>query len=349
MPVIKDTELVKEIKNDKYFNVYYFYGKDVMTIEKYTKHLCERLLEKSEDTYNFHKYNGKELDLSNLSETAEALPMFSKKACITINDLNGEELSQPDLNYLLEIISNLPETTVIIIYITGFDVCGGKKFPTTKNKKIIDAVSKYGVVCELNYKRPDELAKPIITAVEKEGCEISRINAEYLASQCLCNMVLISNELNKLTSYTGMGEITKEAIDLLVAKQLDSNAFLLAKAVTQFESRRALLLLDELFTQRAEPVAVVSAIGMSFIDLYRARCAINNNKSVSDVIVDFDYSQNRKFAVENAFRDAKKLSIEQLRYCIEVITQTDIKLKSSKTDGRLLIEEAIIKMASKRR
>lgn len=349
MPVVSDNELVKLIRNKQYSNVYYFYGRDVSTIELYVKRLTEKLVGKESSDYNLHKFSGKLINLSDVSDSADALPMFSDNSVILINDFNAEDYTSTDIEFLKSIIINVQETTFIIFYNTGIDIMGGKKFPTPKNKKIIDAVSKIGSVCELDYKKPKDLVKPIIAKVEKAQLTISAKNAELIAELCLSNMVLINNEIDKLISYVVEGEITEFHINQLTSRQLDSNSFALARAVTNNQIKSALSVLDELFTQRNEPIAILSAISLSFIDLYRAKCAITSGKSAQQVMDDFGYKSNRKFAVDNAFRDARKMSIENLRYGVRILALTDIKMKSTQNDGRLLIEEAIIKMSSLKR
>ena len=348
MAAVNENELIKAIRAKEYKRAYYFYGKDIMTIEAYTKRLSAKLVNKDDETYNLHRFEGKALDLSELSDCVDALPMFSDRVCIIINDLNAEELGADDLAFLIKIVEGIPESTTVIFYITGFDVTGGKKSPTAKNKKLIDMVSKAGCVCELSYKKPVELVKPIMEKVEKLGTTISKQNAEYLATLCLSNMVLIGNEIEKLSAYTNGNEITAEVIDLLVSRQLDSNSFALAKAVVGFEEKKAMLLLDELFQQRIEPVAILAAISMSFVDLYRAKIGINEGLQAANVTEDFGYKGNRGFAVTNAFRDVRKISVEHLRACMKILADTDIDMKSTRADGRLLIEKAITEMVVKR-
>ena len=346
MPVVSDAELIKNIKENNYSNVYYFYGKDIMTIETYVKRLSLKLVSKENQDYNLHKYIGKSIDLSELSDCADLIPLFSDKLCILINDFNAEDYSSSDNEFVKSIICNLPETTVIIFYNTAIDIFGGKKFPTTKNKKLIDIIAKVGTVCEFSYKKPSELVKPITQKLQKAGLTISRQNAELIAALCLSDMMMINNELDKLISYVNTGEVTEEAINLLVPKQLDTNAFALAKAVVNYQGKQALLLLDEIFAQRMEPIAVLSAISMSFIDLYRAKSAINANVQSSVAAEDFSYKANRKFAIDNAFRDVRKTSSEHLRFCINILAQTDISLKTTRNDARLLVEKAVISMLS---
>lgn len=348
MPAVKDIDLLKELKAKSFKRAYYFYGKDVFAVESCIEKLVTAIHGKESDPYNDHRFTGKGFSVSEFSDAAEALPMFSDRVSILVNDLNAEELSADDLSFLIETIENLPESTTAVFYYTAFDVTGGKRAISGKNKKLSDACGKAGAVCEFAEKKPEELSGSIVSQVSSMGAKISKENASYLAALCLSNRVLIANELLKLSSYTNGGEITKQVIDLLVSKQLDSNAFALARAVTSFKTGEALRLLDELFAQRIEPISICSALAMSFSDLYRAKTALEDRKTAEDVIRDFGYKSNRTFAVNNAFRDVRRISVEQLRRCIRILKDTDSGLKLSRGNGRYLLEEAVVKMASTR-
>ncbi|MEG0614320.1 MAG: DNA polymerase III subunit delta [Oscillospiraceae bacterium] len=345
MPIISDSDLVKEIKSGKIQNAYYFYGKDTMSIENYTKALVKKVIGDADETYNLHRFSNENFSVSDFSDCIEALPVFAEKLCVVVNDLSGETLLADDLDFLIKTIKNIPETTVVIFNTTGLDVTGASRYITTKNKKIIDAVAKVGAACDFSFKKPSELVKLITNKVTKNGASISRPNAELLANTCLCNMVLITNEIEKLTAYVNGGEVTAETIDKLVTKQLDSKTFDLANAVTRFDIKKSLELLDELFSQRIETILIVAALSMCFVDLYRAKSAINARENSASVAADFGYKSNRTFAINNAFRDVHSVSIKHLRFCIKTLADVDIALKSTKIDERILIEQAITKMS----
>lgn len=346
MPFVNDSQLAKSIRAGEISSLYYFYGKDIATLEAYTKKLVSKLVKKEEQDLNLNIFSGKNLDLSQVSDACEALPMFAQRVVVTINDLNAEELKADDINFLFNILKNLPDTTTVIIYATGIDVYNGKKVLTGKNKKLCDLSGKIGYACEFSYKTASELVKPITTKVERQGCSISKRCAQYLANQCLCNMLMINNEIDKLCSYAMGNEITNEVIDLLVPKQIDTNAFALAKAVTHFNGNLAMELLSQLYEQQSEGIAILGAISMAFTDLYRARIAINEGISQADVIKDFSY-RGRAFAVKNAFRDCRNISVSRLRKCIKILSDTDIKLKTTRVNSKLVLETAITSMLVK--
>lgn len=346
MGTITDTELKNNIKAGKFDNVYLFYGKNVFAIEQSTKQLVSKLIEKDSEAYNLHKFEGKSISLDELSDASESLPFFSDHLCCTICDLNCDSLSADQIKQLSEILSGLPETSVVVIYDISVDITDGKRYPTAKNKKIVDLVSKIGTVCCFLNKTSTDLSKDIITKVSKNNCSISKKNAVYLADLCLCNAQIISNEIDKLVSYAENSEITLEMINQLCPKQIEAAAFDLAKAIVKRDRKKAVILLKDLLDTKVEPITILYAITSNILDLYRARVAINNRKSIDDVSVDFNYPKNMSFRVGNAFRDVTDMSVSHLRECMSILTLADISMKSLKTDKQILLEEAIIRMMS---
>ena len=238
MASLSVADTTKLIKSGDIKNRYYFYGKDIVATQKLTKLLLKKIVKSTTDGYS--KLDGEKLNLSELSDMAEMYPMFTEYNCILINDLNAENLVADDLKRLLKIIEDIPPTTVIIFNITGFDLKAGKRTVSAKNKKLIDLITKIGVVCEAVFKTGTELTKAIVDRVAKEGCTISKSNAEEIAELCLCDSMLIKNELDKLCAYANGSEITKEMIGMLVSKQLDSNAFALAKSVVSLRTSESM-------------------------------------------------------------------------------------------------------------
>lgn len=154
MPEINASELLKKIKLGELSNLYYIYGKDVMTVENAAKAILKKRLGKDWNNC-YTKLDGKGIDVSAAVDMLENCPMFSEANAVLINDLNAEELNSDKLSQLIELINNIPDFTLLIIDITGFDVKNGKKFFSGKNKKLVDCIVKKGVVCECGLKTTD--------------------------------------------------------------------------------------------------------------------------------------------------------------------------------------------------
>ncbi|MGN0612321.1 MAG: DNA polymerase III subunit delta [Porcipelethomonas sp.] len=342
MPEINSTELLKKIKSGDLSNVYYIYGKDVQTVENAAAAVMKKCLGKDWKN-DYSRVDGKNIDINALSDMLEICPMFAERSGVLVNDLNAEELTADKLSQLIDAIENIPDFTVLVFDITGFDVKNGKKYFSGKNKKLADCIAKHGVVCECGLKTMSAAVKTICDKAAKRGCEISGKNAQRLAEYCLMDSMQISNELEKLCAYRENQEIRQEDIEALVPGQIETDSFKLAKAVVSANSSQAFYLLDDLLNKRNEPIAVLSAISMSFLDLYRARAAMTVNKRAADVTEDFKY-KGREFAVNNAFRDCRRISLENLRRCICILRDTDRKLKRSSGSHRIILEKALTQM-----
>lgn len=330
-------DMLKQLQTGSHAGLYYLYGRDVAGVAAFTKRLVKKL------DGDVQKYEGRELDLEQLADAVGQYAMFAQNNVILIHDPPAEEWSADRIASFLKILEDVPSSTVVICSVTGFDVCDGKKAPTPKNKKLIDFFAKHGAVCNFEARTAAQLVKPMTERAARSGCTLSRQNAERIAQLCLCDTMRIGNELDKLCAYADGGEITSEAIAMLVAGEESLNAFALAKAVTSRNGKAAMEALDILSQQRNEPVMLLSAITSAFLDLYRAKAAQAAGKHHEHVLEDFSY-KGREFAVKNAFRDAGKSSLEQLRACMLILRDTDTALKSTRVDGRTLIEEAITRM-----
>ena len=53
---------------------------------------------------------------------------------------------------------------------------------------------------------------------------------------------------------------------------------------------------------------------------------------------DFAY-RGKEFRLRNAARDCARLSVSMLRECLEVLAEADTRLKSSRADKRVVLEE----------
>ena len=341
MALMSSDALGKRIRSGDYDNLYYFYGHDVGALEAYVKKLINKLVPPSEQVMNLHKFDGKKLDIAEFANACEALPLFSERVCVVVNDLNIDSIPKSDGDDIRKVLSDLPETTVVVIYSTGVDLYKNKRYLTDKNKRFCDFCGKIGTCCEFAYKRAGDLSKSIIANVRKSGGDISKYNAEYLANMCLCDTSFINRELEKLTSYAINREITREDIDALCIRHVESDGFSLALNILKSNAAMVFTRLSELADQNYEPFEILGVISFSMSDLYRAKLARASGRMYVDATKDFKYARNREFAVKNAYSECANISLERIRKTLEILSQTDVdlKTKSSGSAGDMLVLE----------
>lgn len=341
MPKTDAKKILSQLKNGEINNIYYLYGKNIIGLEGIVKAIIKKTTGEYQD-FALTKIDGKALKIKELSDTMEMLPMLSEYNCILINDFNADEQREDINKQLIELLKNIPPQTVIIFSITSADIKKGKKTISPKNKKIADCAEKYGVLCECGIPSKSELIKYIISLAQKNGCSISQQCAGELCDYCLNDTLIINSEMQKLCAYADKSEITSDIIKLLVYRQSDTDIYKLANAVCRFDGKSAFEALDELLSQKTERVKILFAISGSFMDMYRAKLAIQQNKQVSEVAEDFSYQWD--FVIRNAFRDCSRISIKRLRKCISILRDTALSLNSTSCSERVIMEETITKM-----
>lgn len=348
MAVTTENLLKSDIKSGNISRVYLFYGRDFYSVGLYLKALVNKLADKDSRALNLHEFDGKELNISQLADACEGLPMFAQYNVCTVGNINAAnkgEFSKEKYDVLISLIKDLPETTVLIIYYNAIDICGGKKNPEPAYKRLIDNVTKYGTVCAFPIKTDSENAKIICSLAKKKKCSIGLNEAMLLARRCSGDMLMINCELDKLAAYADGETVTAEMIDELCSSEDDSRINQLTDAISLQKKESALKIYKELIDMRYEPIVLLYSIMNSFTDRYRAKTAIDCGKNAADVKNDFDYGK-RGFVVDQAFRSAGRISAERLNFCIELLIECERSFKTRPAPLRYAaIEEAIIKMA----
>lgn len=356
MPVTDVKGLTSALKGSALSRIYYIYGADVSGVEKATGLVIKAALGDNADIA-LTKLKGSELDISALYDTVQTAPMMSDYNCILINDYNCEKpyddmrgKTADQINKaLLEALQDIPEYTVVIFNVTGFEVKtrrdfkSGANFITDKNKKLADLAAKNGTLCESALKTSVELAKIISGKVAARGGLISIENAKELAEMCLCDELTVSNEVEKLCAYAGGSEITREMLTELVHAQNDTTIYTLANSVAAGNAKAALEAVKELNIDSENRGGALYALTGVFLDMYRAECAKAAGVSFDRVVDEFGYGK-RSFVLRNAYRDSGRFGIERLRACIMILRDTSVKLNSSAIDPRIAIEQAIVRM-----
>lgn len=341
MPTITESEFNSQIKSKNFKRAYFIYGEEKYLVDYYPKLLTEKILCGNDNSFNLQNFSSPDLDINALDTAVEALPLMAPLKCVRIFDLDVEKEPADTIKKLKGIISDVPETTVLIISLPNLtlDLKRSSKWST-----FIKFFEKYGEVLNLPVMNKLKLQRQLIKWAEKLSCTLSEKNAQLIIEKCGNNLLVLKNELEKLCAYAGGSEITSEAINRVTVENFEANVFELTKAIMAKNYERAFEVLDVLFFKKEEPIAILSVMASNYIDIYRVKVAQQSGKNIYDVAEVFDYKR-KMFRLENAQRHSKNISMESLRKCIELLTQTDEQLKSSRLDSRILLEKFIAKLA----
>ena len=181
MPLLKEADLKKQIREKKFDRLYFLYGQEKYLIKHYTQLLTQKALGKGYSDFNFQTFPNGTSDIDAIAEAVEALPMMAERKCVVVYDLNVESLSAAGLKKLYELLEDLPDSTVLVIAQTTLEMDVKK---SAKWKKFLAAAQKAGTTVELTKRGAAALEKQLISWAEKRGNGLSAFNAGRILQLC---------------------------------------------------------------------------------------------------------------------------------------------------------------------
>lgn len=339
MGKITEQELIKSIKTNELKTVYMLYGPEKYMLEGSVRLLREKAVT-GQALLNFTKLSGGKITPAEIRNETDTLPVMSLRRCVIVEDMPIDKLGKNQLKELNEMVADIPESTVLMFVFSSIQI-DIKRSAAYRN--FANLAAEHGDTVEFKYKTNSDLRKLLVKQAVKKGGRINKGGADTLIERIGTDLTSLLAELDKLVAYKGTDEINAEDVHLLTSKNLDSSAFDLAKVVLRNNYNEAFYLLDELFRQKQDELSILGAINMSFIDIYRAKCAQMAGKTEAVITSAYQY-KGKEFRVRNAMRDCSRFSMSQIRGCIDILAEADTELKSSRVDKRTLLETAIGKM-----
>lgn len=332
-----ESDFSKHVKGEEQHPVYLLYGEQVYLICLYEKMLMKKALGGAPETFNLHRFEGADFDLQQFYDAVESVPMFGGSRCVTL-DAEPDKLSAGELGELCGVIADLPASTTVIITI--------KNAPAKKEKlnTLIKACDKAGCVVELATRRTADTLRFLRDRAQKNGCELSSDNASYMLERCADDMQQLSIELDKLCAYVGSGSIAREDIDSVVTTVMQARVYDLSKAILKGDFTRSMELLDRLLYLREPAARVLAVLAGAFVDLYRGFAARQAGISAVQAAIDLGYAKNREFVIKNAMTDSGGYTAPQLGRMLDLLVQADVRLKSTGTEERVVLEQTITKL-----
>jgi DNA polymerase-3 subunit delta len=269
---------------------------------------------------------------------ADVVPFMSEYNFVKVTDYNINELRKEDFEKLKHILKNLPSTTILLFTFPTLEI-SGKNFSS-----VMTYAKNNGIAVEFKKYDKNALAKTLVEGAYKRGCSLAEVNAGKIVDYCGTDLIALQNELEKLCNYANGKEITIEMIDSLVHINLETKVYYLADNIISNNISKAYEQLAILFDQKAEPVMIVSSIAGAYIDLYRSRVANENGLSMEKVAEDFGYGK-RSFVLKNKLKAGWKIPTDKIRDSINIIAETDYKMKSTSADDKVLLETLIAKLS----
>lgn len=339
MPAITEKELIEDIKKADFKSVYLIYGNEDYLKKYYSSAIIKKAVTDFEDL-NLHRFDSS-VKVDDIIAAADAIPMMSDYSCVSVCDYNFASADETEVEKLVDLISDMPEGCVLLLRLEQLSITPSK---SAKAKKVFDAVKKYGALVELNLREEADLVRMVTKRAASRSVNLQPTGARYLIRVCGSDMTNLFSEVDKLCDFVGKdGIITEKEIDALAVKTPDEKAYKLINAVCARDVERVYTMLADLAAQCVDSIAIIAALSSAYVDMYRAKVAESEGKNAESIGADFGYGKN-VFKLKYASQNARKMSVFTLRKALNILRETDIALKSTQLDPRLLVDKTVMQL-----
>lgn len=342
MPEITEQDLRAQLEDGGFSSLYLLAGEEKLILKRAARRLIARASGEAFPEFNRNELSG-ETPVERIADAAAALPFFAPRKCVAVADLDPEAVPPQELDKLLELMADLPETTTLVLYYPTLDIPPKSK----KWKKLLEQGGKLGLVLHFARREPGELRRTVIKAAERQGCVMDRAAADRLQEYCGPDLNMLLNETDKLCAYAlgqGDGQITARTVEALTPKTTETAVFAMVKALTAGNAQEAYTLLDQVLYQDPDPVGVLGAMSTAYIDMYRVRAALDSGLTAGAAAEYAPEYKKFSFRLRNAERSVQRVPASALARCLDLLLEADLSLKGSRMDSRLVLETLMVRL-----
>ncbi|MCF8011307.1 MAG: DNA polymerase III subunit delta [Clostridiales bacterium] len=319
-------ELLDNLKKEKIVPVNLFYGPESYLRHQAVQEYKNKLIHPDMEQFNFSLFEGGEVTVEKVLETACSLPVFGKMRLVVVK--RAPYFSSGNVpEALLEYIK-YPVKSTCLIFETGEDI--------DRRKKINKLIMKTEGVIEFSRLNKNDLLKWITQLARRKGKQITPEGKQLILDRCGSEMYDILNEINKLINYIGEREtVTEEDVNLVAVSHGEENVFVVVDALGNRQFNRALEGIKSLLLQKESPQAILGMLARQVRLMIQAKELYKKGSSFSDGCKHMGVPN---FVCKKVFSQCRNFSHEQLLALLEGIMHVDYEVKTGKQDFYTALE-----------
>lgn len=324
-------QLLQDLKQQEFKNVYLLCGEEAYLRNQYKKRLRDALAEEG-DTMNYSYYEGKDINPKAVIDMAETLPFFADRRVLMVENSG---FFKNKCEEMADYVSAIPESTCMIFAETEVD----------KRNRLYKEVKKYGRVVEFGAQKEETLLKWVLGMLKKENKGITRETLMLFLAKTGTDMQSIKNELEKLLAYTiERDSITLEDVEKVCVTQTTNRIFDMINAIAEGNQKKAMELYEDLLALKEPPMRILFLIARQFHQLYQLKMLSKEGLPASEIAKQAGIVP---FAMKKYQAQAKSFTEEALREAVEECVAGEEAVKTGVMTDRLAVELLIMKYSQR--
>jgi DNA polymerase-3 subunit delta len=331
--------------------VYFFYGAEPFLLGQKVNKEIERYRAKHKSGMNFGRFDfAQEGGFENLKNFISVYSMFlEKKLAIIENLFDASPVIQEKFVQYLEAGNLAKDEEGFLIIVQELRLNEEKK---AKEKYVLKnfsrelfkkLTSKTINSEEFNSLSGVRLEAWIKNEVAAQGAKIELPAIKKLAAAVGSDLWQMTNEINKLTAFSGQKAVIKDQdIDNLVKARIESDVFKTIDALAARQKVAAFKFLYRNLTQGESEISLLGMLAYQFRNLVLVKSQLEQG-------VPFYGLQNKlkmhPFVLRKTFEQSKNFSYAALKKIYERLAEIDLAIKSGQVEPRAALDLVVAEIA----
>ena len=321
---MKIEELEKKLKQKELSSLYLLYGEERFLLESCLKRI-KGLFGEALKGINYIEID--ETNIDQIISELETPPFgFEKKLIITKNTglfkkepksknkKNDNSIKTKLLNYLEDNYENIKDSIVLVFVEQEIE-----------KSDLASFIDKNGISCNFEYQKANQIQTRLkqITNAYKVNIDVPTLS--YFIEVCGTDMQELINEIRKLVEYAGEGgTITKQDIDSLSIKKIESVIFDLTDSLGKKQTNKAIEVLRNLILAKEPTQKILITLYNHFKKLYLTKLALKGNRNLIEAL---NLKPNQTFLTNKYRTQAGYFKEQEIRNVLKQLIDLDYKYK----------------------
>ncbi|MCS7028596.1 MAG: DNA polymerase III subunit delta [Bacteroidia bacterium] len=312
--------LVTQIKEKKFYPIYFLYGEESFFIDQIENLLLTHVLQPHERDFNLSILYGNELTADKLAAIAKRYPMMSNYQLVVIREA---QKMQKELDKLIPYFENPQNSTVLCF-------CYKERIEKFETKKYAKSIRQKGVCFESKRLYEYQVPQWIVEHAKTKGLNLSAKATQMIAIQMGNDLTAIDKELDKLAlNCTEFSEITEKEISEYMGIDREFNLFEFLSAIAQKNRQKAYTILQYFVRNEKDfpTVVIVSNVFYFFDKVWRLHAhQVYDEKKAAEIL------GLPTFAAKDYVAAAKHYGKDKLGQILEAIFEAELSAKGVGTN-----------------
>lgn len=351
---MKPEELAAEIKSGGPHGAYIFLGDEDYLKRHYLSEIYKSIMiAEGLELFNYGKISfsavsgGRDAGFTALASSLSSFPMGQERRLTEIHDLAIDGLPASALDMLCENLKAADETNIAILCLRKNEWTFDYKTENSQEFKKLSAVAK---LVRFDIQSKPKLKTWAARHLSREGVRASDAALDILADMCSLEMSVIAEETAKLCFYahgSGKTEITESDVRSVVSQAVTTEAppFAMLEAAQKWSISDMYAVAATARDLREEPVALVAKLGKILSDMLRVKAGLEAGLTNAQIAKE---TKMKEYSVSKYAAAVAKAPISKLEESVRLACETDAALKSTQTDGYVLVDMLIARIYTPR-